>query len=269
MSDMGLPDVRVQVRGPARDRAGLRDWLRAACRETGGGAPTVFGIRTTRTLLSFELEPMHQCLHAPLMTRLTRQYPRLVYTLTWDNPDDTSRYAKTGLEIWQAGRVCRSGSFAAVLGVSRARPGRRTTRVVLFESEDSIADIRPYARVGSGLRGIPPGPRDIGSWRVLEAWVPERPNTLYDPARNIMLHTVCTLVTVMSDITAYGRIGATAWLNVDELPQRFPELAGWCDTWRAYEADAEARAREAAAHYNRHARRMEALYGPDWDAILF
>jgi hypothetical protein len=269
MSDMGLPDVRVQVRGPARDRAGLRDWLRAACRETGGGASTVFGIRTTRTLLSFELEPMHQSLHGPLMTRLTRQYPRLVYTLTWDNPDDTSRYAKTGLEIWQAGRVCRSGSFAALMGVTHTRPGRRTNRVVLFESDDSIADIRPYARVGSGLRSIPPGPHDIGPWRVLEAWVPERPNTLYDPARNIVLHTVCTLVTVMSDITAYGRIGAKAWFNVNELPQRFPELAGWCDTWRTYEADAEARAREAAVRYNRHARRMEVLYGPDWDAILF
>ena len=73
----------------------------------------------------------------------------------------------------------------------------------------------------------------------------------------------------MSDITAYGRIGAKAWLDVDELPQRFPELEGWCAKWRAYEADAEARAREAAARYDRYARRMKVLYGPDWDAILF
>lgn len=267
MSDMVVPEVRVQVRGPARDRAGLRDWLRAACRDAGVRPPPVFGIRTTRTLLSFELEPMHKSFHVQMMIRLTRRYPRLVHTLTWVNPDDTSRYAKTALEIWQAGRVCRSGSFAALLGVTRNRPGRRTTRVVLFESDASIADIRPFARVGSGLRGIPSDPHDIGPWRVLEAWV--RPNTLYDPARNIVLHTVCTQVTVMSDITSYGRIGAKAWLNVDELPQRFPELAGWCDKWRAYEADAEVRAREAAARYDRYARRMKVLYGPDWDAIPF
>jgi hypothetical protein len=83
MSDMGLPDVRVQVRGPARDRAALRDWLRAACRDTGGWPPPVFGILTTRKLLSFGLEPMHQSFHTPLMTRLTRRYPRLVHSLTW------------------------------------------------------------------------------------------------------------------------------------------------------------------------------------------
>lgn len=269
MSGMGLPDVRVQVRGPARDRAGLRDWLRAACRDAGVWPPPAFGIRTTRTLLSFELEPMHKSFYTPLMTRLTSRYPRLVHTLTWENPDDTSRYAKTALEIWQAGRVRRSGSFAALLGVTRNRPGRRATRVVLFESDACIADIRPFARVGSGLCGIPPDPHDIGPWRVLEALVPERPNTLHDPVRNIVLHTVSTQVTVMSDITAYGRIGAMAWLNVDELPQRFPELAGWCEKWRAYEADAEARAREAAARYNRYARRMKVLYGSDWDAIPF
>lgn len=186
-----------------------------------------------------------------------------------DNPDDTSRYAKTVLETWQAGRVHRSGSFAALLGVRRNRPGRRTTRVMLFESDDSIADIRPFARMGAGLRGIPPGSHDIGPWRVLEAWVPERPNTLYDPARNIVLHTVSTQVTVMSDMTAYGRIGAKEWLDVDQLSRRFPELAGWCAKWRAYEADAEAQAREAAARYDRYARRMKVLYGPDWDAILF
>ncbi|MBO1329393.1 hypothetical protein OQ496_13300 [Acetobacter suratthaniensis] len=253
----------------ARDRAGLRDWLRAACRDAGVWPPPVFGIRTTRTLLSFELEPMHKSFYTPLMTRLTRRYPRLVHTLTWENPDDTSRYAKTALEIWQAGRVCRSGYFAALLGVTCARPGRRTTRVVLFESDARIADIRPFARVGSGLCGIQPDPHDIGPWRVLEALVSERPNTLHDPVRNIVLHTVSTQVTVMSDITAYGRIGAMAWLNVDELPQRFPELAGWCEKWRAYEADAEARAREAAARYNRYARRMKVLYGSDWDAIPF
>lgn len=269
MNDMGLPDVRVQVRGPARDRAALLDWLRAACRDTGGWPPPVFGIRTTRTLLSFELEPMHKSFHVPLMIRLTRRYPRLVHTLIWNNPDDTSRYAKTGLEIWQAGRVCRSGYFAALLGVTRNRPGCRTTRVMLFESDGSIADIRPFARVGSGLRGIPPGPRDIGPWRVLEAWVRERPNTLYDPVRNIVLHTVSTQVTVMSDMTCYGRIGAKAWLDVDELPQRFPELANWCARWRAYAEDADAQAREAAARYDRYARRMKVLYGPDWDAILF
>lgn len=269
MSDMGLPDVRVQVRGPARDRAQLRDWLRAACRDTGDWPAPVFGIRTTRTLLSFALEPMHQSFYTPLMIRLTRRYPRLVHSLTWDNPDDTSRYAKTALETWQAGRVCRSGYFAALLGVTRNRPGRRATRVVLFESDASIADIRPFARVGAGLRGIPPGSHDIGPWRVLEAWVRERPNTLYDPVRNIVLHTVSTQVTVMSNITSYGRIGVKEWLDVDELPQRFPELAGWCAKWRAYEADAEARAREAAARYDRYARRMKVIYGPEWDEILF
>ena len=269
MSDMGLPDVRVQVRGPARDRAALRDWLRAACRDTGGWPPPVFGIRTTRKLLSFGLEPMHQSFYTPLMTRLTSRYPRLVHTLTWENPDDTSRYAKTVLEIWQAGRVHRSVYFAALLGVTRPRRGRRTARVMLFESDTSIADIRPFARVGAGFRGILPGSQDIGPWRVLEAWVPERPNTLYDPARNIVLHTVSTQVTVMSDMTAYGRIGAKEWLDVDQLSRRFPELAGWCEKWRAYEADAEAQAREAAARYDRYARRMKVLYGPDWDAILF
>ena len=268
MTDLGMPEVRVQVRGPARDRAKLRDWLRAACRDTAT-SPPVFGIRTSRTLLCFELEPMHESFHVPLMIRLTRWYPRLVHSLTWHNPDDTSRYAKIALEIWQAGRVCRSGYFAALLGVVRNRPGRRTTRVVLFDSDASIGDIRPFARVGSGLRGILPGACDIGPWRVLEAWVQERPNTLYDPVRNIVLHTVSTQVTLMSDIPSYGRTGAKAWLDVDELPQRFPELAGWCAKWRAYEADAEARAREAAARYDRYARRMKVIYGPEWDEILF
>jgi hypothetical protein len=81
MSDMVVPEVRVQVRGPARDRASLRDWLRVACRDAGVRPPPVFGIRTTRTLLSFELEPMHKSFYTPLMSRLTRRYPRLVHTL--------------------------------------------------------------------------------------------------------------------------------------------------------------------------------------------
>jgi hypothetical protein len=73
----------------------------------------------------------------------------------------------------------------------------------------------------------------------------------------------------MSDITPNGRIGAKAWLDVDELPQRFPELANWCARWRAYAKDSDAHAREAAARYARYAHRMKVLYGPDWDAILF